>query len=126
MARNTGCRVTCPAWKALRHTERGRPRGPTPRSLVKLALRCQSAEELGERLKRRHERQQLRQGTARPGRGRVHRELLDLQRRIAAVRSRGGNYRYRVPTNLASLTLAGADLEPSPLEADLAALDLAE
>ena len=46
------------------------PRGPTLRSLVRLALRCESAEELGRRLKRRYERQQQRQGTAGPGRRR--------------------------------------------------------
>lgn len=38
------------------------PRGPTLRSLVKLALKCDSAEELGRKLKRRYERQQRRRG----------------------------------------------------------------
>jgi hypothetical protein len=42
-------------------TERRRqraPRGPTMRSLVKLAMACESAEEMGERLKRRFDRLQ--------------------------------------------------------------------
>jgi hypothetical protein len=38
------------------------PRGPTLRSLVQLALRCQSAEELGKRIKRRYDRSLRRQG----------------------------------------------------------------
>ena len=46
------------------------PRGPTLRSLVRLALRCESPEELGRTLKRRYERQQQHQGTAGPGRRR--------------------------------------------------------
>ena len=37
---------------------RHRHRGPSLRSLVKLALRCDSAEQMGERLKRRFARQQ--------------------------------------------------------------------
>jgi hypothetical protein len=36
------------------------PRGPTLRSLVKLALACDSAEEMGKRLKRRFDRQKQR------------------------------------------------------------------
>ena len=39
---------------------RYRHRGPTLRSLVKLALACDSAEELGKRLRRRYQRQALR------------------------------------------------------------------
>jgi hypothetical protein len=38
------------------------PRGPTLRSLVKLALRCQSAEEMGKQLKRRFDRSLRRRG----------------------------------------------------------------
>jgi hypothetical protein len=38
------------------------PRGPTLRSLVKLALRCQSAEEMGKQLKRRFDRSLVRRG----------------------------------------------------------------
>jgi hypothetical protein len=45
------------------------PRGPTLRSLVKLALRCQSAEEMGKRLKRRFDRSLRRRGI-KPGRDR--------------------------------------------------------
>jgi hypothetical protein len=37
-------------------------RGPTLRSLVKLALRCQSAEEMGQKLRRRFDRSLRRQG----------------------------------------------------------------
>ena len=45
------------------------PRGPTLRSLVKLALRCQSAEEMGLKLKRRFDRSLRRRGID-PNRGR--------------------------------------------------------
>jgi hypothetical protein len=45
------------------------PRGPTLRSLVKLALRCQSAEEMGKQLKRRFD-QSLRRRGIDSGRGR--------------------------------------------------------
>jgi hypothetical protein len=38
------------------------PRGPTLRSLVRLALRCQSAGEMGKQLKRRFDRSLRRQG----------------------------------------------------------------
>jgi hypothetical protein len=38
------------------------PRAPTLRSLVKLAVRCQDAEELGEKLRKRYQRQQARRG----------------------------------------------------------------
>jgi len=41
---------------------RYRARGPTLRSLVKLALRCESAEEMGKKLKRRFDRSLQRQG----------------------------------------------------------------
>jgi hypothetical protein len=44
-------------------TERRRqraPRAPSMRYLVKLAVKCQSAEELGKRLRRRYQRQQQR------------------------------------------------------------------
>jgi hypothetical protein len=43
------------------YRERAR-RGPTLRSLVKLALRCQSAEEMGKQLKRRFDRSLRRRG----------------------------------------------------------------
>ena len=51
-------------------TERRRqraPRAPSLRTLVKWAQACDSAEQLGERLKRRYDRQQQRYGLARPG-----------------------------------------------------------
>jgi len=59
-------------------TERRRqraPRAPSIRSLVKLALECQSAEELGQRLKRRYQRQQQRQGLPPVGRSRAEAEV---------------------------------------------------
>ena len=46
-------------------TERRRqraPRAPIMRTLVRWALQCDSAEQLGERLRRRYQRQQQRQG----------------------------------------------------------------
>ena len=45
------------------------------RSLVKLAVRCQSAEELGERLRKRYQRQRQRQGLPPAGRRREDAEL---------------------------------------------------
>ena len=48
---------------------RYRHRGPTLRSLVRLAQQCNDAEELGERLRLRYQRQAQRKGTARPGSG---------------------------------------------------------
>jgi hypothetical protein len=41
-----------------------KPRAPTLRTLVRYALKCQSAEELGEGLRARYERQQRRAGLA--------------------------------------------------------------
>jgi len=41
---------------------RYRARGPTLRSLVKLALKCESAEEMGKQLKRRFDRSLRRRG----------------------------------------------------------------
>ena len=64
----------------LRRIRQGKvraPRAPSLRFLVRLAMRCDSAEQLGERLRRRYQRQQQRRGTAPPGRRRVDRELLD-------------------------------------------------
>jgi hypothetical protein len=52
------------------------PRGPTLRSLVKLALRCDTAEQMGLKLKRRFERQQRRHGI-KPGRARQAEAELD-------------------------------------------------
>ncbi len=40
------------------------PRGPSLKSLVRYALKCQSAEELGEKLKRRYHRAKQRAGIA--------------------------------------------------------------
>ena len=59
-------------------TERRRqhaPRAPSMRTLVRWALKCDSAEQLGERLKRRYGRQRQRQGIAPPGNSRAEAEL---------------------------------------------------
>jgi hypothetical protein len=48
---------------------RYRSRGPTLRSLVRLALKCDSAEEMGQRLKKRFDRSLRRRGIE-PGRDR--------------------------------------------------------
>ena len=50
------------------------PRGPTLRSLVRLALKCESAEEIGKRLKRRFDRSYQRRGITPPG----HRNTAEL------------------------------------------------
>jgi hypothetical protein len=55
------------------------PRGPTLRSLVKLALRCQSAEEMGLKLKRRFDRSLRRRGID-PSRSRQRRAEAELDR----------------------------------------------
>ncbi len=55
------------------------PRGPTLRSLVKLALQCESAEEMGKKLKRRFDRRYRRQGLVRPGRATAQ-DLAELDR----------------------------------------------
>jgi hypothetical protein len=52
---------------ALEGTELRRARAPSLRFLVRHAVKCQSAEELGKKLKRRYQRQQQRHGLARPG-----------------------------------------------------------
>ncbi|WP_456683708.1 hypothetical protein [Bradyrhizobium sp. S3.14.4] len=44
--------------------EPAKPRAPTIRAMVKLAMQCADAEELGHRLRQRYERQQRRQGAA--------------------------------------------------------------
>ena len=52
------------------------PRAPSLLSMVKLAVRCQDAEELGERLKRRYDRQRQRRGLAPPGKAEAELERL--------------------------------------------------
>ncbi|XIA64897.1 hypothetical protein ACFIOY_40165 [Bradyrhizobium sp. TZ2] len=54
---------------------RYRHRGPTLRSLVKLAVACDSAEQLGQQLKRRYDRQRQRAGLAQSDRRRAEAEL---------------------------------------------------
>lgn len=59
-------------------TERRRqtaPRAPSVRTLVKWAQKCDSAEQLGERLKRRYDRQRQRAGLAPAGNARAQAEL---------------------------------------------------
>ena len=46
--------------------------------MVKMALKCDSAEQLGERLRRRYQRQQQRQGLASAGHARAEAELDKL------------------------------------------------
>jgi hypothetical protein len=58
-----------------------RPRAPSLRYLVRLALRCQSAEEMGRKLKRRFDRQQRR--TAAHGRS-AECEMADQLDRLLA------------------------------------------
>ena len=60
-----------------------RSRGPTLRSLVKLALKCESAEEMGKKLKRRFDRSYQRQGITPPGRGRAAEAEAELDRLLA-------------------------------------------
>jgi hypothetical protein len=55
------------------------PSGPTLRSLVKLALRCQSAEQMGQQLKKRFEARQRYRGID-PNRGRQARAEAELER----------------------------------------------
>jgi hypothetical protein len=67
-------------------TERRRqraPRTPSMRVLVRWAQACDSAEQLGEKLRRRYQRQQQRQGLARPG-GRDQGEIADQLDRLLA------------------------------------------
>ena len=71
--------LPAPAGEELRAMSRPRitkaPRAPSLRSMVKLAVRCQSAEELGQRLKRRYQRQRQRAGLAPAGNARAEAEL---------------------------------------------------
>ena len=60
------------------HLGRRKSRGPSLRRLVRLALECQSAEELGQRLKRRYQRQRQRAGIAPPGSARDEDELARI------------------------------------------------
>jgi hypothetical protein len=61
-------------------TERRRqraPRSPSMRYLVKLAVKCQSAEEMGQKLRRRYDRQRQRGGLAPADRRRAEAELAE-------------------------------------------------
>src|SRR6476620_7731754 len=80
--------LPAPAGEELRPMSRPRitkaPRAPSLRTLVKHALKCQSAEELGQRLKRRYQRQQQRAGLAPPDNSRAEDELADQLDRLPA------------------------------------------
>ena len=60
---------------ALEGTELRRRNAPSLRVLVRLAQQCDSAEQLGKKLRRRYQRQQQLQGTASPGSTRAEAEL---------------------------------------------------
>ena len=68
--------------KRLEGTELRRQRAPSLRFLVRLALKCESAEELGKRLRRRYQRQQQRQGTAPVDRSRAEGEIAGQLNRL--------------------------------------------
>ena len=59
------------------------PRGPTMRSLVKLALQCDSAEEMGKKLKRRFDRSYQRRGITSPGYRSTTETEVELHRLLA-------------------------------------------
>ncbi len=63
------------AWKA---PSCGGARAPLLRFLARLALKCDNAEELGRRLRRRYQRQQQRQDLVRPGRAEADAEIERL------------------------------------------------
>ena len=67
--------------KTRQRVRRG-PRGLSFKSLVKLALECDSAEQLGQRLRRRYDRQQQRQGIAPVGNGRAEAEVAERLDRV--------------------------------------------
>jgi hypothetical protein len=57
---------------------------PSMRTLVRWAQKCDSAEQLGERLRRRCQRQQQRQGIASHGRSRAEGEIAEQLDRLLA------------------------------------------
>jgi hypothetical protein len=66
-------------------TERRRqrsPRAPSFRYLVRLARRCQSAEELGQQLRKRYDRRRQRQGLAPARDARVEAEVAERLDRL--------------------------------------------
>jgi hypothetical protein len=71
--------LPAPEGEELRSMSRPRitkaPRAPSLRTMVRMAVKCADAEELGEKLKRRYERQRQRRGMARPGDARAEAEL---------------------------------------------------
>ena len=64
--------------RRLEGTELRRARAPLLRFLVRLALKCDNAEELGKRLRRRYQRQQQRQDLVRSGRAEADTEIERL------------------------------------------------
>ena len=81
--------LPAPAGEELRALSRPRitkaSRAPSLRTLVKHALKCQSAEELGQRLKQRYQRQQQRAGLAPAGRSRAEGEVAETRTRPLRV-----------------------------------------
>ena len=63
---------------------RFRHRGPTLRSLVKLAVACDSAEQLGKRLKQRYDGHRQRAGLAPANRRRAEAEVAEQLDRLLA------------------------------------------
>jgi hypothetical protein len=59
---------------------RYRHRGPSLRSLVRLAVACDTAEELGKKLKRRFDRSYVRKGLTPPGRRVTSQDRAELER----------------------------------------------
>jgi hypothetical protein len=70
--------------RRLEGTELRRARAPLLRFPVRLALKCDNAEELGKRLRRRYQRQQQRQDLVRPGRAEAGRRDRAVTREAIA------------------------------------------
>ena len=102
------------------------PRAPSLRSLVRLAVRCQSAEELGQKLKRRYDRQKQRRGigTGRPTAARRGRSLTGCSahkpqwsrfEREKKIRASGAKTQILAHSNKTRMGCSGnSAVEPSP------------
>jgi hypothetical protein len=73
-----------PADGATERRRQGAPRAPSLRALVRWAVKCDSAEQLGERLKRRYDRQRQRQGLAPADRSHAEAKLAETLDRMLA------------------------------------------
>jgi hypothetical protein len=69
--------VPPPESRDLRRLRQGKvkPRAPTLRSMVRLAVRCDSAEELGRKLRQRYERRRIESGRPRQAEAELDRLL---------------------------------------------------